>query len=284
MATSAPSSFLVRHDFLLRRLHSLTGLVPVGAYMVVHLLTNSLTTWGVEPFQNAVYGIHALGPVLPIVEWGFIFGPILFHALFGVVLIYQGKPNVGNYHYTANWRYTLQRISGMVALLFIFAHVFHLHGWFHIDAWLKYVAEPLGGAVFRPYNATSTLAAAFQSSVIVPVGYTIGVLACVYHLANGIWTMGITWGVWVTPAGQRRAGYVCLAFGLGLLSVSLAAVSGPLMIDPAQAKIIEDRMYEKRIEAGSAIPNEHKRTDGHRDHNRAVSGTVGARETSAITP
>ena len=81
MDNTAPMNFFQQHEFLIRRIHSLSGLIPVGAYMCVHLLTNSLTGWGVEPFQNAVYQIHSLGPLLPLVEWGFIFLPILFSIL-----------------------------------------------------------------------------------------------------------------------------------------------------------------------------------------------------------
>ena len=33
--------FLVKHEFLVRRLHSLSGLIPVGAFMTVHLLVNA---------------------------------------------------------------------------------------------------------------------------------------------------------------------------------------------------------------------------------------------------
>ena len=35
---AAGANYLARHEFLIRRLHSLSGLVPVGAYMVIHLL------------------------------------------------------------------------------------------------------------------------------------------------------------------------------------------------------------------------------------------------------
>ena len=53
----------------------------------------------------------------------------------------------------------LQRVTGLVAFVFIVLHVFHMHGWFHADVWLRNVAQPLGGAQFRPYNAASTLGA-----------------------------------------------------------------------------------------------------------------------------
>ena len=165
-------------------------------------------------FQRAVYQIHSLGVVLPVIEWGFIFLPILFHAVIGVAIIRGGLPNSGTYATDKNVRYTLQRATGMIAFVFIVWHVFHMHGWFHFDAWVDGVARPLGGANFEPYNAASSLGAA-TNGFVVPLLYGIGVLSCVFHLANGIWTMGITWGVWVSPAAQRRADLYCVWPGAG---------------------------------------------------------------------
>jgi succinate dehydrogenase / fumarate reductase cytochrome b subunit len=128
--------FLVRHEFIIRRLHSLSGLIPVGAYMVVHLLVNASVLNSPSSFQTQVYGIHSFGSALPFIEWTFIFIPILFHAIVGVAIVAGGHPNTNNYPYEANYRYTLQRATGIIAFLFIGVHVFHMHGWFHADVWL----------------------------------------------------------------------------------------------------------------------------------------------------
>jgi len=255
----APASFLARHEFLVRRLHSLSGLIPVGAYMVVHLLTNASVLNSSATFQRAVYQIHSLGNILPVVEWTFIFIPILFHAIIGVVIIRGGLPNTGTYAYTSNIRYTLQRATGMIAFLFIMWHVFHMHGWFHFKAWLD-VAEPLGGARFSPYNAASTLGAA-MSGFVVPILYAIGILSCVFHLANGVWTMGITWGVWISPAAQARANVACVILGVGLGVVGLSALGGAINVDEDAARKIEDLMYKAKIDSGEIDPvaSEHKR-------------------------
>lgn len=265
MDAAHEQSWFTRHEFLLRRLHSLSGLVPVGLYMIVHLTTNSLILVSESTFQNAVYQIHMLGPLLWTVEWGLIFLPLIFHAVFGVVIIMGGRNNVSNYPYAKNWRYTLQRITGVVALLFIFFHVFHFHGWLHFDFWLKDIAEPMGMARFRPYNAASTVAESFQASWFMPVVYTTGILACVYHLANGIWTMGITWGIWTTPKGQTRANFVCTGIGAIVAVIGMSAMVGFLGTDAIEARQIEDRMYEQRVEDGSIIANEHKRVEEHFD-------------------
>lgn len=257
MSTPQNVDFFSKHEFLIRRLHSLSGLIPVGAYMVVHLLVNSTILNGPGSFQKYVYDIHSLGKFLPFVEWGFIFLPLIFHAVFGVWIIKSGKSNVGQYKYVANWRYTLQRWTGMVAILFIFLHVFHLHGWFHSDWWLRNVAEPLGMANFRPYNAASTLSVAL-SGYVWPFLYVIGVVACVFHLANGIWTMGITWGVWVSPAAQRKASIVCAAGGVFLLVVGLSALIGARTTDPTKAREVEDAMFE--MKSPEMVADPHKRS------------------------
>ena len=261
-------SFGERHEFLIRRLHSLSGLVPVGAFMCVHLAVNASVLNGAETFQNNVYQIHALGKLLPLVEWVTIFLPLIFHAVVGVWIAMGGLPNVGRYEYGANWRYLLQRVSGMIALVFILYHVFHMHGWFHAEAWLAMI-EPLGGHQFRPYNAPTTAGAALQNPVIVAF-YALGVVASVFHLANGLWTMGITWGVWTSPAAQKKALGACSAFGVGLLVVGLSGLVGMMQVGSGdafdEARQMEDQMYEYRVKAGSAQPNEHKRVHEAADH------------------
>jgi succinate dehydrogenase cytochrome b subunit len=263
-------SFLERNEFLLRRLHSLSGIVPVGAYMVVHLLTNASVLDGAATFQRRVYAIHSLGAVLPLVEWTFIFLPLIFHAVYGVLITRGAVPNSSTYKYTSNVRYTLQRATGMIAFVFIFWHVFHMHGWLHSEWWERGVAQPLFGAIFRPYNAASTAAEAMQLSIVVPILYAIGVLSCVFHLANGIWTFGITWGIWVTPAAQRWATRACLVFGVLLAAVSLGALGGfAFGVDVQEARRIENEMYEHQFavelkeaeEKGKEDPNAKKRYD-----------------------
>jgi succinate dehydrogenase / fumarate reductase cytochrome b subunit len=261
---SSEPSFWDRHSFAIRRLHSLSGLVPVGGYMVIHLLVNSSVLNSPATFQANVANIHKFGSLLPLIEWTFIFIPILFHAIVGMVIVAGGLPNTHNYPYGANYRYTLQRVTGVIAFLYIGFHVFHMHGWFHNQWWVEYVVGPLGGGQFKPYNAASTGSLALQSVTVTAV-YLVGVLACVFHLANGLWTMGITWGLWTSPAAQRRALGVCTVFGVALAAVGLGALFGLRAAADTKEKLdrveqVENRIINQRILSGDLTPDRHKRS------------------------
>ncbi|MGI9471397.1 MAG: succinate dehydrogenase cytochrome b558 subunit [Rubripirellula sp.] len=261
-ATSEPNFFL-RHEFAIRRIHSLLGIIPLGLYMTVHLATNASLLNGPETFQRAVYMIHSPGKLLPLIEWGLIFTPLIFHAVMGVWIAKSGKSNSSQYRFRSNKRYTWQRWTGFIALIYLFFHILHLHGWFHVELWLRAI-QPLGFASFRPYNAASSLVEAMHEwGWIWPAFYLVGVLACVYHLANGLWTSGITWGLWISPAAQDRASKLCTGIGvlLAILGVSAwwAAVS-PSVADAVNMEVVEDRMYKSAVDSGMVSDSPEKRT------------------------
>ena len=180
-----------RHQFLIFRLFSLAGIMPMGGYVVLHLATNASVLGGPATFQSQVDRIHSLGILLPFVEWTFIFLPILFHAAMGFYIIAGGLPNVGSYPYSGNVRYTLQRATGMLAIAFILFHLWQLH----------HYGKALGGGDFDAEHATSSTALAL-SPVYWKIVYVIGTLSVVYHLSNGIWTFGITWGLWTSDGAS----------------------------------------------------------------------------------
>ncbi len=277
--TATPCApFFTRHEFAIRRLHSLTGIVPLGAYMVVHLTTNASLLNGTATFQRAVYAIHSLGALLPIVEWGLIFAPLLFHAIIGIWIARTGRSNTSQYAYANNRRYKWQRITGLIAFVYLMMHVWHLHGWVHFSHWVE-LGERLGFAQFRPYNAASTLAAA-MASWFWKAFYLVGMWACVYHFANGLWTAGITWGVWISAAAQQRASKVCTAIGLVLLVVGTSAWWAAISTDPVAAKQIEDQMYEANLKAGVVPESVEKRTQPDPVLRAAAPAVAGEAEAS----
>lgn len=242
-------SLIERHHFLFRRLHSLTGIVPVGAFLITHLTTNSSIVWGMidggkseyghagaATFQHEVNFIHSM-PFLLLIEIFGLWLPIAFHALLGVYYAVTGKSNTSRYGYMANFRYTLQRVSGYVGLLFIFYHVATLRwGWnlpfshdFNAEAAASTTALALRGG-------TEELGVA---SVVVGLFYLLGASLLVFHFANGLWTAAITWGLTVSQAAQRRWGYICAGLGVALMGMTWAAVIGFMTVDLDDARRAE---------------------------------------------
>jgi succinate dehydrogenase / fumarate reductase cytochrome b subunit len=196
--------------FLLRRLHSLTGLV-FGGYIVVHLLVNATMAQGQAPdvYQSQVNKIHSL-PFLLAVEWTFIYLPIIFHTVYGIWITFASQPNIEHYPYTKNVFYTLQRISAILIAGFILFHVLGMKGLF--GGALAFEAERATATTVRHINAHWSIAY---------IAYPLGILASCYHLANGFWTAAITWGLTISQGAQRRWGWVCgglflLTFGCGM--------------------------------------------------------------------
>jgi succinate dehydrogenase / fumarate reductase cytochrome b subunit len=204
-----------RYHFLLRRLHSLTGLV-FGGYLVVHLIVNAaLIQGGVGPldvYQQQVDKIHAL-PFLIAIEWIFIFLPIIYHTIYGIWITVTGQPNVANYGYLKNWFYLWQRISAMIIVAFLIFHVLGMRGVF-------------GHALeFDATHATVSTVRHMRAHWIIPwIIYPIGILASCFHLANGLWTAAITWGLTVSAGAQRRWGYVCAGVFILVLACGFAAL------------------------------------------------------------
>lgn len=239
--------------FILRRLHSLSGIVPIGAFLVIHLLTNSSIVWGelgkggVATFQHEVDFIHST-PFLLIIEVFGLWLPIGFHALLGFYYAFTGSSNVRHYGWGANWRYTLQRLTGYVGFVFILYHVATLRwGWM----WLPF------SSAFDAEMAASTTARALQggadstavAGLAVGALYLAGVLCLVFHLANGLWTAAITWGLTRSAGSMRRWGYVCTAFGLGLGTLGVMAFVGFVTLDVEKTRA-EEAQRRSQIVSG----------------------------------
>jgi succinate dehydrogenase / fumarate reductase cytochrome b subunit len=79
-------------EFVLRRLHSLTGLVPLTFFVFFHLFANSSATKGEEAFNGTVAILRGL-PYLHAIEWGALFAPFLFHMIYGLLIVFSGKPS-----------------------------------------------------------------------------------------------------------------------------------------------------------------------------------------------
>lgn len=226
-----------RRAFLLRKVHSLTGVAPVGGFMVFHLWTNAKATSGREPFDAAVDDISHM-PFVWALEWGLILLPLAFHAVYGVWIALQGRQNVGRYTFGRNWMYFLQRLSGLLAFGFIGLHLYQF--------WGQKVAGKMETAQFYPELCASLS----NTNGVVPwmaIAYVVGITACVFHFANGLWGFCFSWGVTVSRSAQRRAATV---FGVVGLLVWFLGINTVIYF--ARGESITQMLY--RAVAGNAEP------------------------------
>ena len=200
-----------RRTFYLRRLHSLTGIVPIGAYLFAHIfLENIFVLRGAAGFDGIVAFIGAFpAPLLLAAEILFIWGPLLFHSAYGFVRVGQSELDnpLRNDHLGA-YLYSLQRLSGVIAFVFIGYHV-----------WSTRVQYYLG----RADISYAFMHAKMIDPIIVTV-YLVGVLAAVFHFTNGLWTFAITWGIAVGQRAQRVARGLALAFFVVMYGTAFAII------------------------------------------------------------
>ncbi len=200
--------------FVLRKLHQLSGIVPLGLFLLEHFYTNSKALGGAADFNNAVKDLQSI-PYIVFVETGGIFIPLIYHAVYGLVITVEARPNNLAYPYPRNWFYLIQRITGVILFFFITFHVLNFR--FGMIPGLNSVS-----VARNPDQAFSIVRGEFQMVWIFLI-YMVGITATVWHLANGIWLFMVDWGITIGERAQRLTGYACIAFGVVLLLVGINA-------------------------------------------------------------
>lgn len=207
-------SVRLSRTFVLRKLHQLSGIAPLGIFLLEHFYTNSKALHGAAAFNDAVKDLQAI-PYIVLVETGGIFIPLIYHAVYGLVITVEARPNNLHYPYPRNWFYLIQRMTGVILFFFITFHLLHFR--FGLFPGLNSLS-----VAHNPGQAFGIVAGEFR---IVPVFivYLVGITATVWHLANGIWLFLVDWGITIGDRAQRFAGYACIGFGVVLLLVGINA-------------------------------------------------------------
>ncbi|HEX6648094.1 MAG TPA: succinate dehydrogenase cytochrome b558 subunit [Pyrinomonadaceae bacterium] len=200
--------------FILRKLHQLSGIFPLGIFLLEHFYTNSKALTGPKDFNNSVVDLQSI-PYIIFIEITGIFIPLIYHAVYGLVITVEARPNNLAYPYPRNWFYLVQRITGVILFLFITFHVLNFR--FGLIPGLNNMS-----VANNPNEAFNIVAREFRMVPIFII-YVIGITATVWHLANGIWLFLVDWGVTIGERAQRLTGYACIGFGVVLLLVGINA-------------------------------------------------------------
>ncbi len=193
-------------EFYWRRLHSLLGIIPIGLFVTQHLIINHFATRGAESFNTAAHFIENL-PFIYFLEWFVIYIPLMFHAFYGVYLAFTSKNNVQRYGTFRNWMFMLQRITGVFLVIFIAWHIYETR------------IQKLFGA-----EVNFDMMADIFSNPFMIVFYALGILAATFHLANGVWSFLVTWGLAQSPRSQKIVTYVTLAIFVILSVIGMRAL------------------------------------------------------------
>jgi succinate dehydrogenase / fumarate reductase cytochrome b subunit len=207
------------NTFLLRKLHQLTGVVPLGVFFFVHMYTNSAAMNGARSFNKHVQDIHDM-PYLIFIEIFGIFVPLLFHSIYGVLISAEARANAINYSYGRNWFYIFQRVTGIFLFFFLLFHILNLR--FGLIPGLDSFGNPVAGNGGRAFD----IVAAEFKNVAILIFYMFGVIATAWHLAYGFWLFAVDWGIVIGEKAQKIGLYASIGLAAFLSAVGInAAVS-----------------------------------------------------------
>ena len=197
------------NSFIWHKLHSLLGIVPIGAFLVEHLLSNFEALKGPAAYAAQVKFLNSL-PLVRVLEWVFIFLPILYHGIYGVYIWLRGKSNIVYYPWAGNWMYVAQRYTGLIAFAYIVQHVLR-------QRFLGVSLPENPGAAF--WKVQHELSNPWMVAV-----YVIAMIATCWHFAYGIWLFAAKWGITPGETARRRFGYACAVIGVVLAAMGIASI------------------------------------------------------------
>src|SRR4051794_8005337 len=193
-------------SFLRARMGSILAVVPLGVWTVNHLWNNLSAFKGGAAWQANVteYG-H---PVAFFASSVIVLLPLVLHTIWGIGRLVTVQPNNVKYKFFANAKYTLQRLSAIGVMLFLGAHL-----------WLAMLhprittgrPEPFADITHEMHHHGPTL-----------VVYLLGTLGVAYHLANGLHSFAMGWGIVTSRRALRKLDFAVILAFLVLLSMGWA--------------------------------------------------------------
>lgn len=226
------------HSFFWRRLHSLSGIFPIGAFLVEHFVSNSLATNGATAYNENVRFLTGL-PFVLWLEIFFIYIPIAYHAGYGLFIWWRGDANNREYPFAGNWMYWIQRWTGILALVYMAYHTYTMR---------------FSGAHIMTHSdiAFAKVWAELQNPWLVAF-YFVGLACASWHFAYGIWLFAAKWGITVGDHARRKFGYVCLAIGLVMGALSVGSLFA-FVTTPRDKVLNLDKYQQLRNEPGPQNP------------------------------
>jgi succinate dehydrogenase / fumarate reductase cytochrome b subunit len=164
---------------------SLVAIAPLGVWTFAHLWNNLRAFESPAAWQSAVTGDSH--PIAQFVTLLVVLVPLAIHTSWGIGRLATSRPNNLRYGSYSNFKYALQRLSAVGVLFFLGAHL-----------WLAMLQPRLEEGRPEPFADIAREMHFHRPTLVV---YLLGTLGVAYHLANGIQSFAMGWGL----AGSRRA-------------------------------------------------------------------------------
>ncbi len=195
-------------SFTRARLGSLLAVAPLGIWTVGHLWNNLAAFQGDEAWTHAVTEYpHPLAQLATAI---LVLLPLVLHAAWGVGRLFTVRMNNIRYGYWANLKYLLQRLSAVGLFLFLGAHL-----------WLAMLQPRLQLGHAEPFADISHEMHFHMPTLAV---YLLGTLGLAFHLANGLHSFAMGWGIVTSKRALRQTEWVILGAFFVLLGMGWSAI------------------------------------------------------------
>jgi succinate dehydrogenase / fumarate reductase, cytochrome b subunit len=190
------------------RLGSFLAVVPLTFWVINHLWDNLAAFSGAAAWQSAV--TTYAHPFSQALAFMIALLPLLFHTGWGLVRLFSFRPNNLAYNNYGNLKYILQRITALGVLAFLGAHV-----------WKAFLAPRLLAGQPEAFNDIAREMRFHGPTLLV---YLLGTLGTAYHLANGLQSFGMSWGIFASDRSMRRFEPVVIILFLLLTAMAWGAI------------------------------------------------------------
>lgn len=191
-----------------RRIHALSGVLPVGIFLVVHFATNATSIAGREAFLRTADRLERL-PYRGALEIGAIAVPLLFHVVLGILLSDSAYGVDECTRYPRPWMMWAQRATGGLLVVYV---IFHVWG-------IRFSPDLLAGKLDLYAVTHKTLE---HPGML--VFYVVGVLAASLHFGVGLAGAAGYLGIAPSSAAARTVTRVAWIASLALAVVGLNAL------------------------------------------------------------
>jgi succinate dehydrogenase / fumarate reductase cytochrome b subunit len=196
---------------LAARVFSLSGVLPLGAFLVLHVALNARALGGELPFARAVAWTERV-PLLGLFEGVFVFVPLAVHGAFGLWLVVTRRPFAVPSPYPRAVRIAM-RVTGVLVLAFLAMHLPELR-------FRLYPARPEAAQLM-------TLLAEDLSSLRAGLPwrgalYLLGSACATFHFVGGLWGHFASTARATTERARRLAGWWAAAVGVAMWTLFVA--------------------------------------------------------------